>query len=87
MNWNVLSVLAINGSTRMKKALWLFSADVCVLPGISKLGKSFTREMIDVLRPATPGAILPNEIQQVIGAKALVDLPFGKELRWLELGS
>lgn len=51
-----------------------------------KAGEIFTREMIDVLRPATPGAILPNEIQQVIGARALVDLPYGKELRWLELG-
>jgi sialic acid synthase SpsE len=52
-----------------------------------KAGEVFTREMIDVLRPASPGAIQPNDIQQVIGAKALVDLPFGKELRWLELGS
>jgi sialic acid synthase SpsE len=51
-----------------------------------KAGEVFTREMIDVLRPATPGAILPNEIPQVIGARALVDLPYGKELRWLELG-
>lgn len=51
-----------------------------------RAGEVLTREMIDVLRPATPGAILPNEIPQVIGTKALVDLPFGKELRWTELG-
>ena len=51
-----------------------------------KAGETFTREMIDVLRPATPGAILPNEIQSLIGLKALVDLPMGKELRWGELG-
>jgi len=45
-----------------------------------------TREMIDVLRPATPGAILPYEIEQVLGKKALVNLPAGKELRWVDLG-
>ncbi len=49
-------------------------------------GEVFTREMIDVLRPATPGAIKPPEIQAVIGARALEDIPFGKELRWTDLG-
>jgi N-acetylneuraminate synthase len=38
--------------------------------------------MIDVLRPATPGAILPDHIQAVIGMKLLEDAPYGKELRW-----
>ncbi|MBA4419979.1 MAG: N-acetylneuraminate synthase [Anaerolinea sp.] len=51
-----------------------------------KAGEVFNRSMIDVLRPATPGAILPNEVDAVIGLKALVDLPAGKELRWEELG-
>lgn len=51
-----------------------------------KAGERFTREMIDVLRPAAPGAILPNEVQSVIGLKAMSDLPMGKELRWEELG-
>jgi sialic acid synthase SpsE len=51
-----------------------------------KAGEVLTREMIDVLRPATPAAILPNDIQSVIGLKALMDLPMGKELRWGELG-
>lgn len=51
-----------------------------------RAGEVLTAEMIDVLRPATPGAILPYEIDQVIGTKALVDLPFGKELRWTDLG-
>ena len=37
-----------------------------------KAGERFTREMIDVLRPATPGAILPNDVRSVIGLKALV---------------
>ncbi len=51
-----------------------------------KAGEVFTREMIDVLRPATPGAILPGEIQVVIGTTALHDIPAGKELRWTDLG-
>jgi N-acetylneuraminate synthase len=41
--------------------------------------------MIDVLRPATPGAIPPYEIENVIGTRALNDIPFGKELRWTDL--
>jgi N-acetylneuraminate synthase len=49
-------------------------------------GEVFTREMIDVLRPATPGAILPPHIPEVIGTRALNDIPFGKELRWTDLG-
>jgi N-acetylneuraminate synthase len=49
-------------------------------------GETFTRDMIDVLRPATPGAIMPHEIQAVIGKRARVKMPFGKELRWTELG-
>jgi N-acetylneuraminate synthase len=43
--------------------------------------------MIDVLRPATPGAIKPYEIQNVIGTRASSDLPLGKELRWTDLGA
>ncbi len=49
-------------------------------------GEIFTREMIDVLRPATPGAIKPSEIKAVLGMRALKDLPAGKELRWGDLG-
>jgi N-acetylneuraminate synthase len=50
-------------------------------------GEVLKRDMIDVLRPATPGAIMPYEIEAVIGTRALVDIPAGKELRWKELGS
>ncbi len=49
-------------------------------------GEVFTRPMIDVLRPATPGAIKPNQIDAVLGKRTLVDLPFGKDLRWTDLG-
>ena len=52
-----------------------------------KAGEVFTREMIDVLRPATPGAIKPDQIENVIGTKALSDMPLGKELRWTDLGA
>jgi sialic acid synthase SpsE len=51
-----------------------------------RAGESLTREMIDVLRPATPGAIKPPEVEAVIGLRALVDIPVGKELRWTMLG-
>ncbi len=51
-----------------------------------KAGEVFTRDMIDVLRPATPGAIKPDQIPNVIGTRALTDLPLGKELRWTDLG-
>ena len=52
-----------------------------------KAGEVFTRLMIDVLRPATPGAIKPDQIENVIGARALCDMPLGKELRWTDLGA
>ncbi len=45
-------------------------------------GEVLTREMIDVLRPATPGAIQPDQINKTIGMTALVEIPFGKELTW-----
>lgn len=49
-------------------------------------GETLSRDMIIPLRPATPGAILPHELNTVIGTKALKDLPQGKELRWTDLG-
>lgn len=52
-----------------------------------KAGEIMTRELIDVLRPATPGAIKPHEISQVVGTKALRSLAKGQELRWTDLGA
>jgi N-acetylneuraminate synthase len=49
-------------------------------------GEVFSREMIAVLRPATPGAICPDEIDGVLGLRAITDIPAGKELRWIDLG-
>ncbi|MDH5507137.1 MAG: N-acetylneuraminate synthase family protein [Anaerolineae bacterium] len=50
-----------------------------------KAGEVFTREMIDVLRPATPGALMSWDMNEVIGMRARVDMPYGKELRWTDL--
>src|SRR5512139_1337166 len=52
-----------------------------------RVGEAFTREMIDVLRPASPGAIKPDQIENVIGTKALRDFKYGQELRWTDLGA
>ena len=50
-----------------------------------KSGEIITREMLDVLRPATPGAVKPDQINQVVGLKAQLDIPVGKEIRWTDL--
>ena len=52
-----------------------------------KVDEVITREMIDVLRPATPGAIPPKEIGVVVGTKAAVDIPAGEALSWTMLGA
>jgi sialic acid synthase SpsE len=51
-----------------------------------KAGEILTREMIDVLRPASPGAIEPVRIDQALGTKVLEDVPFGEALYWTMLG-
>ena len=51
-----------------------------------KAGEVLTREMIDVLRPQQPGAILPNELDKVIGTCAVKDIAAGQEISWLMLG-
>jgi N-acetylneuraminate synthase len=48
-------------------------------------GEVVSRDMLDVLRPATIGAIKPHEIAAVIGTKLLNDLPKGKEINWTDL--
>jgi N-acetylneuraminate synthase len=50
-------------------------------------GETLSREDIDVLRPATPGAIAPYEISQVVGKVALSEIPAGEALRWEDLRS
>ncbi len=50
-------------------------------------GERLNRAMIDVLRPATPGAIPPYEIEAAVGTRALAAIPAGEALRWTMLGS
>ncbi len=52
-----------------------------------KAGEVLTRDMIEALRPATPGAIMPYEIDAVVGTRALADIESGQELRWTMLGA
>lgn len=49
-------------------------------------GEILNREMIDVLRPAVPGAIRPDQIQSILGMKVLGEILAGRELRWEDLG-
>jgi len=50
-----------------------------------RAGETLKREMIDVLRPAAPGAIMPYEIEAVLGTTAAHDILAGKELRWTDV--
>jgi N-acetylneuraminate synthase len=50
-----------------------------------KAGEVFTAEMVEPLRPATPGALMTWDLPLLIGMKARRDLPFGKDLRWTDL--
>jgi N-acetylneuraminate synthase len=49
-------------------------------------GEVLTRDLIDILRPADKGAILPYEVERAVGAVALVDIPAGEARRWTLLG-
>ena len=51
-----------------------------------KAGEMLTRADIDVLRPAPAEAIMPDDLEKVIGKRVLVDLVQGQELRWTYLG-
>lgn len=48
-------------------------------------GETLTREKIDVLRPAIPGGIKPDQIPAVLGMKVLADISRGREIRWGDL--
>ena len=45
-------------------------------------GEILTREMIDVLRPAAPGAIQAKHIDRVLGTKVIADIPMGEAFHW-----
>ncbi|KAA3646643.1 MAG: N-acetylneuraminate synthase [Chloroflexi bacterium] len=50
-----------------------------------KAGETFTEDMLEVLRPATPGALMAWDIHDVVGKLARDDMPYGKEVRWSDL--
>jgi len=49
-------------------------------------GETLERPMIDVLRPAEAGAILPFDVDAVVGTRALRDIQAGEALHWTMLG-
>jgi N-acetylneuraminate synthase len=46
-----------------------------------KAGEVFTADMLEVLRPAVPEALMSWDLPRVLGKKAAADMPFGKEVR------
>ncbi|MEK6221877.1 MAG: N-acetylneuraminate synthase family protein [Chloroflexota bacterium] len=50
-----------------------------------KAGEILTDEMLEILRPATPGAVMAWELDKLVGAKALADIPFGKDMQWSDV--
>lgn len=50
-----------------------------------KAGETITADMVEALRPNVPYAVQPWEAPLVVGKKARQDLPYGKEIRWLDL--
>jgi N-acetylneuraminate synthase len=50
-----------------------------------KAGETFTEDMLEVLRPATPGALMAWDIPSVVGRKAAHDMVYGKEVRASDL--
>ncbi|HSJ78281.1 MAG TPA: SAF domain-containing protein, partial [Erythrobacter sp.] len=50
-------------------------------------GTQLTREMIDVLRPAPAGAIMPYDLEKLLGKRLLVDLKSGQEFTWDLVGA
>jgi N-acetylneuraminate synthase len=52
-----------------------------------KAGEIITAEMVEPLRPAATGAIMPWELDDLVGKKALIDMPYGMDLRWENVGA
>jgi N-acetylneuraminate synthase len=49
-------------------------------------GETITAEMVEPLRPNAPGSIQPWELDALVGKQALVDMPYGMDLRWENIG-
>lgn len=50
-----------------------------------KAGETINATMVEPLRPAAEGAIMPWELGELIGKVALNDMPYGMDLRWENL--
>jgi N-acetylneuraminate synthase len=50
-------------------------------------GELITRDMLAVLRPAPSGAIMPYEIESVLGKHTQTAITRGEELRWTQIGA
>ncbi|MBG7610046.1 MAG: N-acetylneuraminate synthase family protein [Anaerolineae bacterium] len=50
-------------------------------------GEIIVAEMIEALRPAAVGAIMPWELKDLVGKKALINMPYGMDLRWENIGA
>jgi N-acetylneuraminate synthase len=51
-----------------------------------KAGEKITADLVEPLRPAAEGALMPWEIDHIIGKTVLVDMPYGMDLRWENIG-
>jgi N-acetylneuraminate synthase len=51
-----------------------------------KVGETITLDMVEPLRPAASGAIMPWELDCLVGKSALIDMPYGMDLRWENIG-
>jgi sialic acid synthase SpsE len=52
-----------------------------------QVGEVITHELVEPLRPNVPGAVQPWEVEALVGKKALIDMPYGMEIRWENIGA
>jgi N-acetylneuraminate synthase len=50
-------------------------------------GTVLTRAMLDVLRPAPQDAIMPHDLEKVLGKRLICDMARGQELKWEFIGA
>lgn len=51
-----------------------------------RAGETITADMLEPLRPNVPGALQSWDAPAVIGKRARIDMPYGMELRWENIG-
>jgi N-acetylneuraminate synthase len=52
-----------------------------------RAGETITADMVEPLRPAALGALMPWDLDDLVGKKALIDMPYGMDLRWENIGA